>query len=128
MSNAIVDHDHFTAAAERLIGREEKLMQLGEACQVLKATRGEKVNTGTLARWITRGKNGVRLDAVKLNGKGWSTSREALVRFAAALSTQAAGVAKQATMPTQRERRARDAMDAMARDREREKLQRRMSR
>lgn len=109
--NALENHDHFQAAAQRLIGNSEskgeRLIRLGEACQFLRATRGEQARPSTLVRWILRGKLGVRLDAVKLNGKGWLTSREALARFAASLSARAAGQA--IPPPTLHDREKRDA-------------------
>lgn len=87
-------HDHYAAVARRLLDGNEKLMPLGQACQFVASTRGEKVHTSSLCRWILRGKSGVRLDAVRLNGGGWWTSREALSRFAAALSARVAGKAE----------------------------------
>jgi hypothetical protein len=112
-------------------GAGEKLIGLAKASEFINRTRGERVSPSTLHRWIFRGKLGVRLDAVKLNGKGWLTSREALARFAAALSARAAGV--QAGLDRQcggadRERRAKAAMDAMERDRQREREERRRAR
>ncbi len=125
-------HDHFAAVADRLLLSGEKLLRLGEACQVLRAVRGEHARPATLTRWILRGRMGVRLDAVKLGGKGWFTSREALSRFAAALSARAAGidqvVQSATTGQADRERRARAAMDAMRREDEQMAKARRGSR
>jgi hypothetical protein len=84
---------HFEACAKRLLESGEKLIPLGKACQFMSATRGQKASPSALCRWILRGKEGVRLDAVRLNGGGWWTSREALSRFAAALSARIAGKA-----------------------------------
>lgn len=103
--------DHFEAVAKRLIENGEKLMPLGQACAFVNRARGEKVSPSSLCRWILRGKNGVRLDAIRMNGGGWHTSKEALIRFAAALSARAAGeaLAPPETSPTELERRAEAA-------------------
>lgn len=86
-------HDHFAAASERLLCNEEKLYPLGKAAEFLSSTRAARVSPSALCRWILHGKQGVRLDAVRLSGHGWYTSREALARFAAALSAKIAGEA-----------------------------------
>jgi hypothetical protein len=45
------------------------------------------VGAGTLWRWATRGKHGVKLEALpNYLGKGFATSRAAVARFAAALA------------------------------------------
>jgi hypothetical protein len=54
------------------------------------ARSGKRTHLSTLVRWITRGAPGpdgqlVRLDAVRL-GSRWVTSRQALQRFAEALT------------------------------------------
>jgi hypothetical protein len=54
------------------------------------APRGEKTHISTILRWIMRGAKApdgsrVRLEAVRLGGR-WLTSREALQRFAEALT------------------------------------------
>lgn len=114
-----IDHDalqaHFEACAKRLLDGGEKLMPLGRACTFLSASRGEKVSPSALCRWILRGKEGVRLDGVRLNGGGWWTSREALSRFAAALSARVAGKAlePEAATPSELERRAEAAKERM---------------
>jgi len=66
------------------------------------------VSTGALVRWIVEGRRGVRLDGIRLAGKGWCSSEAALARFAAALALAEAGGAAPAA-PCDRERRARDA-------------------
>lgn len=102
-------HAHFEAATRRLLDGNEKLIPLGKACQFLNATRGQRVHTSSLSRWILRGKMGVRLDAIRMNGGGWWTSREALSRFAAQLSARAAGQAvADAAIPTESEMERRD--------------------
>ena len=106
-------HEHFESAAQRLLG--EELLPLGKACQFLSASRGQKASPSALCRWIIHGKQGVRLDAVRLNGSGWWTSREALARFSAALSARAAGAAlvEPPASPSSLERRARAAIERM---------------
>jgi hypothetical protein len=44
------------------------------------------VSTTSLFRWINVGKNGVHLEAIRLNGESYLTSKPALARFAAALT------------------------------------------
>jgi hypothetical protein len=56
------------------------------------ARRGRRTHLSTLLRWVSRGTRApsgqrVRLEAVRL-GNRWVTSREALQRFAAALTPQ----------------------------------------
>jgi hypothetical protein len=46
---------------------------------------GRRISDVTAWRWITRGISGVRLDALRL-GKRWFTSQEALGRFGAELA------------------------------------------
>lgn len=102
-------HEHFKEAADRLLLKEEKLYSLGDAATFLARSRGEKVSPSALCRWIIRGKDGVRLDAVKCNGGGWWTSREALARFAASLSAKAIGNRESAPTQTALDRRAESA-------------------
>lgn len=65
------------AAAERL---------LAEGVERLNALARElKIGPGSLHRWVRRGLNGVRLEALwGAKGKGYATSREAVARFLAA--------------------------------------------
>lgn len=46
------------------------------------------VGAGTLARWIVRGKRGLKLEAVRGIGKGYRTSRPAVARFLAAVGAR----------------------------------------
>lgn len=92
---------HFEACAKRLLDAGEKLYPLGKACSFIERTRGEKVSTSALCRWILRGKEGVKLDAIRLNGGGWWTSREAIKRFAVQLSAAMAGKALAPEAPTE---------------------------
>ena len=78
--------------AKRLIS--EGLISLLEASKFLPPVRGRNVSTSSVFRWICRGKGGVKLDGIKLHSGLWWTSREALIRFAAALTAKAALGAK----------------------------------
>lgn len=72
-------------------------------------------STSSLIRWIVHGKKGVRLDGVRLAGKGWCSSAAALARFSAALTALEFGEMPEVTVPAERERRARAAADALER-------------
>jgi len=72
----------------------EDVIPLREAPDLLpRLRRGRKVHVSTLYRWVSRGTNGVRLEAVKV-GRTLVTSRQALQRFADRLTAKA-----QATPP-----------------------------
>lgn len=114
MANVFDLQEHFHNVAHRMLG--EKLIPLGKAATFLSATRGEKVSPSSLCRWILRGKHGVRLDAVRMGGGGWWTSREALARFAAALSAIAAGRSIPTPTPSELERRHQAALARMRAD------------
>lgn len=70
--------------AERLL--DEGLISLSQAAELLPRVRGKRVSTSSLFRWIVRGKHGIKLDGVVLNGSGYWTSKAALARFASALT------------------------------------------
>jgi hypothetical protein len=69
----------------------ESPLPLKDACRLVPPARdGKRTHLSTLLRWILRGAKGpdgrvVRLDGLRL-GSRWVTSREALQRFAAALT------------------------------------------
>jgi hypothetical protein len=69
----------------------EKPIPLAAACALVPpGRRGKRTHLSTLLRWILNGARGpsgarVRLEAVRLGGR-WMTSREALQRFAEALT------------------------------------------
>jgi hypothetical protein len=71
----------------------ETCISLTEACRLLPTgRRGRPVHLSCILRWITSGSSApdgrrVRLEAVRLGGR-WITSREALARFAEALTPQ----------------------------------------
>jgi hypothetical protein len=61
---------------------KEKVLSLAEATKYIPPSRnGRKTHLSTILRWVLRGVNGVRLEAVRLGGR-WVTSKEALQRFA----------------------------------------------
>ncbi len=70
--------------AARLL--DEGLISLVTAASLLPPIRGKRVSTSSIFRWIIRGKHGIKLEAVRLHGPGWHTSKPALARFAAALT------------------------------------------
>lgn len=69
----------------------ETLIPLADACNLIPPARhGKKTHLSTLLRWILRGTRNlagdmVRLEAVRM-GSRWMTTREALQRFAEALT------------------------------------------
>jgi hypothetical protein len=69
----------------------ENVLNLTQACALLPAGRGTaRTHPATLTRWILKGVRGpagkrVRLEATRIGGR-WITSREALERFARALT------------------------------------------
>ncbi len=69
-----------------MIGLNEELLSLRDACQILpKRRRGRKPHFSTLWRWATRGLRGVRLETLRCGGT-LVTSREAIQRFFEQLS------------------------------------------
>jgi hypothetical protein len=90
---------------------QEAPLPLAAAARLVPAGRGgKKTHLSTLVRWITQGvrlPDGkvVRLEAVRL-GSRWVTSREALQRFAEALTPQLDGQASEAATraPSARQR------------------------
>jgi hypothetical protein len=91
--------------------RVEQPIPLEAACRIVPPARGgKKTHLSTLLRWITKGAKGpggetVRLEAVRLGGR-WMTSREALQRFAEALTPAASGATTSLLPRTPRQRRA----------------------
>ena len=89
----------------------EALLPIAQAARLIPTNRGERGHTSAsaLCRWILHGKGGIYLDGVRMGG-GWLTSREALARFAAAISGQREP-APSIPSDTERARRAAAAMD-----------------
>lgn len=60
----------------------EPLMPVAVACRLpwLRGRQGKKPHPSSLLRWILRGRQGVRLEAMNMSGQ-WCTSEQALVRF-----------------------------------------------
>jgi hypothetical protein len=79
------------AIAERLL--EEGLLSLRDAARLLPPVRGKHVSTSSLFRWAMRGKLGIRLEYVRLNGPGIWTTKQALARFAAGVTTRSQAAA-----------------------------------
>lgn len=101
---------HFAEVARRLLDSGEKLMPLGKLATFLNATRGARVHPQSLSRWIIRGKSGIRLEALRMNGDGWHSSREAMARFFVALSAKIAGEALKPLPPSESELERRDKL------------------
>jgi hypothetical protein len=77
------------------------------------ARSGKQTHLSTLQRWILRGAKApsgalVRLEAVRLGGR-WMTSREALQRFAEALTPKIGDAALAPVTPANRQRAAERA-------------------
>lgn len=72
------------AIAERLM--EEGLLGLVQIAAMLPPIRGKRVSTSSIFRWIVKGKHGIQLEAIRLHGSGYFSSKAALARFAAALT------------------------------------------
>ena len=72
--------------AERLI--VEGLISLVAAAALLPPVKGKRVSTTSIFRWIVKGKSGIKLEAIRLHGSGFWTSRPAMARFASALTAR----------------------------------------
>ena len=70
------------------LGAELKLTPEQAAAEA--SADGQKLHVSTILRWILRGVDGVKLEAVRLGGR-WVTSREALQRFAERLTPRLDG-------------------------------------
>lgn len=104
----------WSAVATRLAS--EQLLSLTEAAATLPHVAGRKVSASTLWRWVLHGKRGVYLDAVRGHGRGWWTSREALIRFRVELSSLVDAEAKpRAESVSAWERRAKAAAEELER-------------
>jgi hypothetical protein len=67
------------------IGPDEQLINLADAARQLPRVDGRKIAISTIWRWCRLGLRGVRLEYVRV-GRKICTSREALLRFFAALA------------------------------------------
>lgn len=83
--------------------QNEGLLSLKQACKHVPCEKGNRghVWPNTLLRWILRGKGGVKLEAVRGAGSTWYTTRPALARFMARVSTT--DLQTQRDLPTQSE-------------------------
>ena len=86
---------------------KEPLITLNEAARSLPGGRpGRPLNLSTVFRWVTEGTRGVKLEAVRLGGR-WYTTEEALQRFAERLTAAALPGLAAVTLPAgEREHRA----------------------
>ena len=63
---------------------DESILSLRDAAKMLGTKADSRpIHLSTLIRWRTRGLRGVRLEAIRIGGR-WFTSREAVVRFVSA--------------------------------------------
>jgi hypothetical protein len=91
----------------------EQPIPLAAACALVPPGRnGKRTHLSTLLRWILSGARGpggerIRLEAARLGGR-WVTSREALQRFAEALTPAGAGETPAAPRTAGARRRASD--------------------
>lgn len=96
----------------------ESTLSLSHAARLLPAGRGDRpVSLSCVLRWVLRGArspNGdlVRLDALRLGGR-WITSREAIQRFAEALTPRLVDDARVRRTPTARQRASERADRAL---------------
>lgn len=58
----------------------EDVLTIPQARTELQELTGIRPDKSTITRWILRGSQGVRLEAIKL-GRNWITSKQALTRF-----------------------------------------------
>ncbi len=72
--------------AERLMA--EGLKSLEEIAESMPMVKGKRVSTCSVLRWVLRGKSGIRLEAIRLNGGRWFSSAPALARFASQLTAK----------------------------------------
>jgi len=97
--------------AERL-ERDGPLISTCEAAKLIPNHRGRRnhASSHALNRWITAGKGGVFLDGIKA-GRGWATTKQAVLRFLVACSEAEAGKQQMITPEElhDRERRMREA-------------------
>ena len=75
--------------------------------------RGRPIHLCTVVRWKDRGLRGVKLEAVRLGGR-WVTSREALERFVARLTSASRDGAGETGEPVHR--RAERAEEALKKE------------
>ena len=89
-----------TAQIERLLG--EDILTAAQAAGLFPTATGA-MRPSTVVRWITHGRGGIHLEGCRHPGRGWLTSRQAVVRFLARLTGQALEEAHAPT-PAQTER------------------------
>jgi len=94
------------------LASERKIPLAVAAAETPPARNGKKTHLSTLLRWVLTGAKApdgtrVRLEAIRLGGR-WFTSREALQRFAEALTPRFDGDPPPAPRSPARRRRASD--------------------
>lgn len=80
---------------------ENLLSFAGAARHLPPNAAGCRVHISTLVRWRIRGVRGVRLEAIRIGGR-WHTSREALARFAVAVTAAVEKAAEPNAVPDPR--------------------------
>lgn len=97
--------------AERL-QKDGPLISTCEAAKLIPCHRGRRTHASShaLNRWIVAGKGGVYLDGIKA-GRGWATTKQAILRFLAACSEVEANKPQMVTPEelNDRERRMQEA-------------------
>jgi len=108
---------NWSLIAERL-ERDGELLPVAKAARLVPAHSGRLgyASASALVRWIIVGKNGIQLDGLKV-GRGWVTTKSAIVRFLIACSEADAGK-PQMTTPAELNDQQRRAELAKARLRE----------
>jgi hypothetical protein len=81
-----------TTDAQAVVGRvlTEDVLTLAQARAEIHQITGRRPDKGTICRWVHRGAEGIRLDAVRV-GSQLLTSRQALHRFISARTAQSIG-------------------------------------
>src|SRR5262249_25638885 len=98
--------------------RQETPISLADVPKCIPPGRsGRPTHISTVVRWISKGVQGVKLEAIRLGGR-WVTSREALQRFAERLTNVRAGN----PIPTSVRTSSRRQAAAVLAERELEKL------
>jgi hypothetical protein len=94
------------------LASETKIPLARVAAEIPPARGGRKTHISTVLRWITRGARApdgtrVKLEAIRLGGR-WFTTRQALARFAEALTPRLDSAPAAAPRPRSRRQRASD--------------------
>ncbi len=91
----------------------ENLLPLAKAAGMLPGRQGKRCHESTVLRWVLKGCNGVKLEAIRMGGR-WLTSLQALQRFAQALTpNQEEPPAKPPRSPASRQRASKRAAEQL---------------